>query len=159
MACTTGNDVTLKQISWENFTPLLVKAEKIRIKKMRIDAKGMVTEDTRNWVLSDVEWRFAPTKDPEHIMRISTVDAKGQPEANPDTEEFDFLSGAFKFYYNEKENEIFGEIEVLEGGFNVTYRYEISFYGSQTVAAKDLLVSQSVCTANGVRSINSVIAL
>lgn len=95
-------------------------------------------------------------------MRIKTVNELGAPyvdKADELSEEFDFLSGAFKFYYNEETNGILGEIEVSEGGFPVTYRYEITFYGAQSVSARDLLVNQSVCTKTGVKTLNTVIAL
>lgn len=153
----------LQQIDWTQFTPLLIKAEQIKVKKSKIDAKGVVTEDPNNWVLAEVEWNFSPAKEPVSLMKIETVDEKGQPfEDSQDTlhEQFDFLSGAFKFYYNDETEQILGEIELTEGGFPVTYRYEIFFYGSQKVSAKDFMVSQSVCSKTGVKTLtNSVIAL
>lgn len=149
----------LKQIDWTQFTPLLIKADKVKVKKQKIDAKGITTEDTHNWVLSEVEWKFPPINTPESIMRIKTVNEKGKADENVLQEEFDFLSGAFKFYFNTETEQIWGEIEVSESGLPVTYRYIITFYGAQNVNSKDLLVNQSVCTQNGIKSINSVIAL
>lgn len=154
------NNPTLKQIDWTQFTPLLIKADKVSIKKQKIDAKGVTTEDTHNWVLSEVEWDFAPSNTPKSVMRIKTVNELGVfDDQNFLQEEFDFLSGAFKFYFNTETEQIWGEIELPESGLLVTYRYIITFYGAQSVNSKDLLVNQSVCTQNGVKSINSVIAL
>lgn len=154
----TTDTAILKQIDWTQFTPLLIKADKVSIKKQKIDAKGVTTEDTHNWVLSEVEWEFPPVNTPKSVMRIKTVNEQGAPD-NALQEEFDFLSGAFKFYYNTETEQIWGEIEVSEAGLPVTYRYIITFYGAQTVNSKDLLVNQSVCTQNGIKTINSVIAL
>lgn len=149
----------LQQIDWTQFTPLLVKADKVVVKKSKIDAKGVVTEDTHKWVLSEVEWKFSPINTPEHIMRIKTVQENGQPYVDPKdvlTEQFDFLSGAFKFYLDDETNSILGEIETTEAGFNVTYRYNITFYGSQSVESKDLL---GMCQKTKTNYTNSVIAL
>ena len=72
----------LKEIDWTQFTPLLVRAEKVKIKKQKIDAKGITTEDTHNWVLSEVEWKFAPINNPISVMRIKTVNKNGEAEEN-----------------------------------------------------------------------------
>ena len=149
----------LKEIDWTQFTPLLVRAEKVKIKKQKIDAKGITTEDTHNWVLSEVEWKFAPINNPISVMRIKTVNKNGEAEENALQEEFDFLSGAFKFYFNTETEQIWGEIELPESGLMVTYRYIITFYGAQSVNSRDLLVNQSICTQTGIKTINSVIAL
>lgn len=154
------NEVILRRIDWAQFTPLLINADKVFIDKYKIDAKGIVTKDTKQWALHQIVWQFSPIGESQHSLEIKSLDDKG--EYNPDTAEeevFDFLTGAFKFYYNTETNEIWGEIEASNAGLIETYRYIFKFYGTQTVEAKDLLVNQSFCTKSGIKTLNSVIAL
>lgn len=148
----------IRQIEWFQITPLLVKAEKVLVSKSKIDAKGQVTNDINKWALKAVNWVFSPFEDPISTMTIATLNEKGEPDDKL-TETFDFLSGAFKFYYDTLKDEIFGEITKNESGYDVVYRYRISFYGSQKINSNDLLVKNDECFSSSNSKINNVIAL
>ncbi|HDZ5024767.1 TPA: hypothetical protein RTG57_001717 [Campylobacter jejuni] len=154
--CSNGSYV--KQIEWFQITPLLVNADKVLVTKSRIDSKGTVTTDINKWALKKVNWIFNPFEDACSIMTISTLDEKGYPDDKLE-ESFDFLSGAFKFYYNTLTDKIFGEIIKEEAGFNVTYRYDIEFYGRQRINNDDLLVKNENDASKNSSNINNVIAL
>ncbi|EGV1470917.1 hypothetical protein JF110_001642 [Campylobacter jejuni] len=146
----------VKQIEWYQITPLLVNADKVLVTKSKIDSKGSITTDVNKWALKKVNWVFNPFEDASSIMTIATLDEKGQPDDKLE-ESFDFLSGAFKFFYNTMTDKIFGEIIKEEVGFNVTYRYDIEFYGNQRLNSGDLLVKSDSCKVGS--TINNVIAL
>lgn len=146
----------VKPIEWFQITPLLVKAEKVLVKKQKIDQTGSITNDLNKWALGEIIWDFKPIKEPLSTMEINTIGEDGLPDSKL-SEKFDFLSGAFKFYYDSLNNEIYGEISKSEGGFNVIYRYTLEFYGSQRINEKDLLVKSS--TNCGLGQINNVISM
>lgn len=139
----------VKVLDWTQITPLLVKAEEVRLLKQKIDEKGAITTDSKVWYLDRVDWKFSPKNTPFSAFVVKDED---------DNEEtFDFLSGAFKFFLEIATGSVFGDIEVAEKGFNVTYRYFFKFYGAQKVDYKEILIPQGSACYNA--GINSVTAL
>lgn len=152
----TLNNAQVKNIEWFQITPLLVNAEKVFVKKQKIDQTGAITNDVNKWAVGEIIWDFEPIKEPLSTMEINTIGEDGLPDSKL-SEKFDFLSGAFKFFYDTKNNEIYGEISKNESGFDVTYRYTLEFYGFQKISEKDLL-QKSITNCN-VGNLNNVISL
>lgn len=160
----SGSSVaTVESISWPQITPILMNAERVLLEKYKIDSKGVVTKDERDWVLSTIQWAFKPLNKTSATFEIQAIasetkaadatqgtapgtgtGATGDPaDTTPtdvDKEVFDFLSDVFKLYYDSKTDTIFGEVETIEAGLTVTYRYTFHFYGKQKVEYSDLMV-------------------
>lgn len=158
MACTTNccnfgsteATTTVENVTWAQITPLLMSADKVLFDKFKIDSKGIVTQDDKVWALTDIEWSFKPLTDSKSTFTIQQIpdvaqtnaqsgSGSGSGAATDVVEVFDFLSGTFKLYYDSKTETIFGEVETVEAGLAVTYRYKFHFYGKQKVSYEDLL--------------------
>lgn len=164
MTCTTNccnfgkieaTTTTVENVTWAQITPLLMSADKVLFDKFKIDSKGVVTQDDKVWALTDIEWSFKPLTDSKSTFTIQQIpdvaqtnvqsgSGSGSGSSSGSTtadvvEVFDFLSGTFKLYYDSKTETIFGEVETIEAGLAVTYRYKFHFYGKQKVSYEDLL--------------------
>lgn len=162
--CNFGNTeaatTTVENITWAQITPLLMNADRVFFDKFKIDSKGIVTQDDKTWALTDIEWSFKPLAESKSTFTIKPIpavsheaaaqndnsdvdtDASDSADSSNDTdvvEVFDFLSGVFKLYYDSKTETIFGEVETVEAGLAVIYRYKFHFYGKQKVSYSDLL--------------------
>lgn len=154
---TEATTTTVESITWAQITPLLMNADRVLFDKIKIDSKSVITQDDKMWALEKIEWSFKPLADSVSTFTIKPITAVSQETAtqndstnagtDADTdasdsdvvEVFDFLSGVFKLYYDSKTETIFGEVETIEAGLNVTYRYLFHFYGKQKVNYEDLL--------------------
>lgn len=195
MACTTnccnfGNSeatTTVESVTWAQITPLLMNADRVFFDKFKIDSKGIVTQDDKMWALTDIEWSFKPLAESKSTFTIKPLHAvsheaavqndsgdvdadasDNSADSGADTdvvEVFDFLSGVFKLYYDSKTETIFGEVETIEAGLAVIYRYKFHFYGKQKVNYADLLAyrdteTKPISALNSKENIiNRVIAL
>lgn len=149
----TSTQTNIETVSWAQITPLLMSADKVLFEKYKIDAKNIVTQDDKMWVLVGIEWNFKPLSEAKSTFTIkplvdknaaqnpSSGAATAGPNVDPnaDAEIFDFLGGVFKIYYDTNSQQIFGEVETTEAGLSVTYRYIFHFYGKQKVEWGDLL--------------------
>lgn len=158
-----NTNIQSKALDWVQVTPLLVKADNVLITKQKISNTGEITTDEFQWALSKIDWQFKPVNKSSSIMEIAQLPKEPMEKLNIlelTTEKFDFLSGAFKFYFDTYNKKLYGEVEANELGFNVTYRYWFDFYGSQTINAKDFLIDQSYTTCyQSSSNINNVTAL
>lgn len=164
---TDSTTTSVESISWAQITPLLMNADRVYFEKSKIDSKGIVTKDSRTWALVKIEWGFNPLAESSSTFTIKPLDdSKKEQETTEqppqeqgsadgvavavdvgadtetesgDVEIFDFLSGIFKLYYDSKSETIFGEIETIEAGLSVVYRYIFHFFGMQKVSYSDLL--------------------
>ena len=144
MALTTQH----QQLDWTQITPLLIKANEVRITNQKINEIGELTTDPKKWVLDRVDWQFQPNHLPLSAMYIKNEDGV--------EEYFDFLSDVFKFYYDGLNKSIYGEVQAMDGGFLVTYRYLINFYGAQEVNNSDFLVSSGACYTAGINTVTAL---
>lgn len=184
--CNFGSETattTVESVTWAQITPLLMNADRVLFDKIKIDSKGIITQDDKMWALTKIEWGFKPLSDSVSTFTIkplipkqetatqSDIDVDSGDDSSADSvtddvvEVFDFLSGVFKLYYDSKTETIFGEVETVEAGLSVTYRYIFHFFGKQKVSYADLLAYRDTDTKptsaliNKENVINRVIAL